>query len=216
MINALIIACICSGLFSFLVTSPIISQNKADGVDVLWPYTTPIIIFLTVFVIAQYFFSDNFIREFKKNLRENKKKREEKISKAIDEKYGQYFNSLPDFKAQYKTYSINLPIPTRDSCDHVSTLVRFIILYTWTMGIAGYMILAPDADIYNYIFAIIIIILNIGFVIVTIACISSTIDAVFIEGVNKDHILMGKYYKEMSEAVIEEELDRRKKSESST
>ena len=213
--NAMIVACICSGIFSILVSKPMIEQNKIDGIDMMWPYTLPIAIFLAVFVVAQYFFSDSFIREFKNNLNENKKKREERINKAIDDKYSTYFNSLPDFKEQYKNHSINLPIPTRDSYDHIKTLVRYIILYTWTMGIAGYMILELDADIYNYIFAAVLIILNIGFTIVTFAYVSNVVNGAFMEGMNKDHILMGKYYKDMSKVMAEEceeEIKRRKES----
>lgn len=217
--NAMIVACICSGLFSILVSKPMIEQNKIDGIDMMWPYTLPIAIFLAVFVVAQYFFSDNFIREFKNNLDENKRKREERISKAIDDKYSAYFNSLPDFKEQYKNHSINLPTPKRDSYGHIRTLVRYIIIYTWTMGIAGYMVLDPNADIYNYISAAALIILNIGFTVVTFSYVSNVVNSAFIEGINKDHILMSKYYKDMSEAVVEEceeEIKKRKESDGSS
>ena len=217
--NALVLACICSGMFSILVSKPMIEQNRINGIDMVWPYTLPIIVFLAVFVVAQYFFSDSFIRQFKNNIDENRRKREERINKAINDKYTAYFNSLPDFKEQYKNNSFDLPVPTRDSYDHIRTLVRYIILYTWTMGIAGYMILMPDADIYNYVFAAILIVLNLGFTIVIFGYISGIVDNAFLEGLTKDHILMSKYYRDTSRAAIEEceeEIKKRKESDGSS
>ena len=217
--NAMIVACICSGLVSFLISKPMIDENKINGIEMIWPYTLPVIVFLVVFIIAQYFFSDNFIKAFKKDLDDNRKRREEKIDKMINDKYDAYFNSLPNFKEQYNNDTVDLPVPTRDSYNHIKTLVRFIILYTWTMGIAGYMVLEADAGVYTYIFAAVMVILNLGFIVVTFAYITSVVNSAFMEGMNKDHILMCKYYRDMSEAAMEEceeEIKKRKESNGSS
>ena len=207
MSSKLIVAFMVVQAVIYKVTIPALENPLNDGR--MWPYLVALIAFFGTFIVCDVIVS--FLKAFQVALRTNAKKRDDMVVDRVMEEHADFLKSLPDFAEQYRNRTLNMPVAVIKKTNFVSAIIKFVIVYTWSLGAAAYLLLFVEDGLMKYIIASLLIIGSLFLVVVHIMYIGSVIELVHGDAVYKTNVIANKYYSEVATEMINEEEENVKK-----